>query len=65
MGTGFVLSTKALVFIIGIFFSMVVGLVTVILRVEQPLAPAALVCGAAFGTSMFLWIAAMALWSRR
>ena len=62
MGTGLVVSVKALVFIIGILFSLVVGLGTAILRASVPLAPAVLACGAAFGASILLWIAAMALW---
>ncbi|MFE9019617.1 hypothetical protein ACFYNL_13730 [Streptomyces sp. NPDC007808] len=62
MGTG-VPSTKAFVFVIGILFSVVVGLGAVILKIDRPLTPEIPVCGAAFATSMFLWIAAMALWS--
>ncbi|MFG2794296.1 hypothetical protein [Streptomyces sp. NPDC048419] len=54
----------ALIFIIGILVSMVVGLGAVILEAtDVPVAPAIRTCSAAFGASMLIWIAAMGLWS--
>ncbi|MFJ4303169.1 hypothetical protein [Streptomyces pseudovenezuelae] len=52
-----------LIFIIGLLFSVVVGLVAVIMEAADiPVAPAIRVCCTAFGFTLGLWIAGMALW---
>lgn len=52
------------IFIIGLLFSMVVGLGAVIMEATHvPVTPAIRACCVAFGATMGLWIAAMALWN--